>query len=195
MTPTVTRLRQERPGWVAVELDGVRWRTLPAEAVVRAGLGAGVELDRARAALLARERRRVVAMGVAGAALARRELTRAELAERLRRRSVAPRAAGAALDAAARAGAQDDRRAARVRAEALAGRGYGDEGIMADLNVRGVAPELAAEAVAALEPERERAARLIARLGPGVRTAQALARRGFAEDVVAAAVADQSDYE
>ena len=39
--PTVTGLREDRRGRVAVELDGSPWRTLPADVVVRAGSPAG----------------------------------------------------------------------------------------------------------------------------------------------------------
>ena len=192
--PTVTRLRQTRPGWVAVELDGELWRTLPHEAVVRAGLAVGAPLERPAAAVLARERRRLAAADIAGRALARRELTRSELEERLRRRGVGEAAAEEALDAAARAGAQSDTRAARRRAEAMAARGWGDEAIRADLAGRGVAPELADEALAALEPELERARAEAARLGQGLRAAQALARRGFSEENIVTAVADMPEW-
>lgn len=193
--PTVTRLRHTRPGWVAVELDGARWRTLPAEAVVRAGLVVGRELDRRSAGVLARERRRLAALDVAGKALARRELTRAELAERLERRGVTETTAGETLDAVARAGAQNDGRAARQRAAAMAARGWGDEAIAADLAGRGVEAEVAAEALAGLAPELERARALAAKLGPGLRTAQALARKGFAEETIVSAIAGSSEWE
>jgi regulatory protein len=193
MAPTVTRLRHERPGWVAVELDGVRWRTLPAEAVLRAGLAPGIELDRRRAATVARERRRLRALGAAGKALARRELTRAELAERLQRGNLAPRDRDAALDAVARAGLQDDGRVARARAEQLAARGYGDLAIRADLERRGLSGDDVAASLAELAPESLRAARFVAQSGGGVRAARALARRGFADETIAALVADSAE--
>lgn len=187
MTPTVTRLRLVRPGWVAVELDDARWRTLPAEAVVRAGLAVGSELSRPQAAVLARERRRAVAVGAAGAALARRDLTRAELAGKLERKGVAPVERERTLETVARAGLQDDGRAAHARAARMAERGYGDDAIRADLEQRGVESELREQVVAALPAERERADGIVAKLGHGVRTAQTLARRGFAEEIVVAA--------
>ena len=46
-------------------------------------------------------------------------------------------------------------------------------------------------ALASLEPERERAVRVIARRGSGPATARLLAGRGFAEDAVEAAVAPE----
>lgn len=194
MAPTVTRLRHARPGWVAVDLDGARWRTLPAEAVLRAGLGPGVELRRDRAVALARELRRLRSLGLAGKALAQRELTRAELDERLARHKLAPRDREAALAAVARAGLQDDGRAARSRAEALAQRGYGDLAIRADLEQRGVPAELVDEAIAGVAPEAERAGRLIERLGRSARTTRALARRGFGEGVLDSSIAESPDY-
>lgn len=193
MPPTVTRLRHERPGWVAVELDGARWRTLPAEVVLRAGLAPGVELGRQRAVTVARERRRLEALGAAGKALARRELTRAELAERLQRRNLAPRDRDAALDAVARAGLQDDGRVARARAEQLAARGVGNLAIRADLERRGLSSEDVAVSLAGLEPEVLRAARFVERGGHGAHTAQALARRGFDDETIEALVADSAE--
>ena len=56
--PVVSGLRELPSGRVAVELDGARWRTVPAEVVVRVRLGVGEELDRPRARELARELRR-----------------------------------------------------------------------------------------------------------------------------------------
>ena len=55
---TVSALVRGRRGQIRVELDGVPWRLLPEEAVVRAGLSVGLELDRSRLVTLARERRR-----------------------------------------------------------------------------------------------------------------------------------------
>lgn len=195
MSPTVTRLRQQRPGWVAVDLDGTTWRTLPAEAVVAAGLAADTPLTRRQAATLARERRRILALTVAGRALARRELSRAELAGRLERNGVTARSGEAALDTLARVGAQSDDRAARARAENMAARGWGNEAILADLEQRGIARETAEAAVDALEAEADRAQRIVARHGRTVKAAQTLARRGFPEEIVVAVVADGANDE
>jgi regulatory protein len=76
-------------------------------------------------------------------------------------------------------GAVDDARFALSRAQHLAGKGYGDEAIRADLAREGVDVELAAEAVSGLEPEPERAKALVARRGADARTARWLAGRGF----------------
>jgi SOS response regulatory protein OraA/RecX len=184
---TITALRAERPGRVAVELDGAPWRTLPVEAVLRAGLATGRVLDRPRARLLRRELRRLEALSAAGRALRGRELAAAELEARLERAGVAPRARREALAALDRAGLVDDRRFASDRAAVLAKRGYGDEWIRWDLQRRGVTAELVEGAIAELEDERDRAERVAARRGGGPKAARALARRGFGEDAVEAA--------
>jgi SOS response regulatory protein OraA/RecX len=185
--PTITRLRAERSGRVRVELDGARWRTLPLEAVVRAGLEVGGELDRPRARLLRRELRRVEALAAAGRALGRREFSAAGLSERLERAGVAPAPRAEAMDVLERAGALDDRSFARRRAAALAERGYGDAWIRWDLGRKAVARELVEDAVADLEPEIARAQAIVRGCGGGERAARRLARRGFGEDAVEAA--------
>ena len=75
------------------------------------------------------------------------------------------------LDRLEEMGYVDDVRTASARALRLAERGYGDEYIRADLSQRGLPSE---EAIAALDPEHERAARFAAK---GLTW---LARRGFA---------------
>lgn len=184
---TVTALRAERRGRVAVELDGLPWRALPLEPVVRAGLAVGLPLDRARARTLARELRRAGALGAAGRALRHRDLTAGALGDRLERAGVAPAARRDAIGTLERAGLVDDSRVAAARADLLAGRGYGDEAIRWDLERRGVGGEQAEAVVATLEPERERAGRIVAARGGGAATARLLARRGFGEEAVGAA--------
>jgi SOS response regulatory protein OraA/RecX len=65
------------------------------------------------------------------------------------------------------------------RAEALAGRGFGDAAIRYDLEQEGLAAELVEEALAGLEPEPERARALVERRGAELRTVRWLAARGF----------------
>jgi SOS response regulatory protein OraA/RecX len=72
-----------------------------------------------------------------------------------------------------------------ARAEQLAGRGYGDEWIRADLASQGVDAEAVEAALLELTPERERAEPLAVDL----RSARTLARKGFSEDVVESVVA------
>ena len=89
-----------------------------------------------------------------------------------------------ALDTLERVGYVDDGRFASGRAASLAGRGYGDEAIRAFLEADGVAAETLEAALAALEPEPERARRLVARLGATPRTAAQLQRKGFGEEAL-----------
>ena len=184
--PTITALRSARPGRVAVELDDAPWRTLPVEAVLRAGLAAGRTLDRPRARLLRRELRRLEALSAAGRALRGRDLASAELADRLERAGVPPGTRAETLAVLDRAGLVDDRRFADDRAATLARRGYGDAWIRWDLERRGVAHELVEEAIAGLEGERTRLERIVRERGGGPRVARTLARRGFGEDAVEA---------
>jgi SOS response regulatory protein OraA/RecX len=167
---TVTALRERARGRVEVELDGTPWRALPADVVVRGGLVVGRRLDRETARALARELRRSRALHDAVRVLRHRDLSRHALARRL----TGP-GRHDALAALEQSGILDDRRAATARAAALAGRGYGDAAIRFRLEGEGFAADDAAEAIAALEPEPERANRLAER----GRTPRWLAARGF----------------
>jgi regulatory protein len=120
--------------------------------------------------------------------LRHRDRPRRQVEDRLIAAGVEEEARAEALDTLERVGYVDDGRYAAARAETLAGRGYGDEGILHLLESDGVDAERAAAAVAALEPERARALRLVARLGASPRTAGQLQRKGFSEDSVEAAL-------
>jgi SOS response regulatory protein OraA/RecX len=186
--PVITALRERPRDRVEVELDGVPWRLVPAEAVVRTGLAVGRALDREVARTLGRELRRAEALGVALRALGHRDLSRRKLEERLSRRGTRADARAEALGALERVGLVDDGRVASARAQALAGRGYGDAAVRFALEGEGLAPELVAAALAGLEPEALRARALLARRGGGPAAARWLASRGFdattLEDVV-----------
>lgn len=184
---TVTALRSAGRGRVRVELDGEEWRVLPLEPVMRAGLAEGLTLDRARLRALARELRRARALGAAGRVLARRDLSEQRLRERLIRAGIAPAGTEEAVGTLRRAGLVDDERFALARALALAERGLGDAAIRFDLERQGVPAAALEAALAALEPERDRAERIVARRGGGPTTARYLARRGFGEEVIEAA--------
>jgi SOS response regulatory protein OraA/RecX len=186
--PHVTALRRERAGRIAVDLDGAAWRLLPLDVVVRAGLTVGEELDRSRARTVRRELRRHEALALSTRTLRHRDLSTRRLEQRLERRSVAPAERARAVETLTRAGLLDDERFARSRSTALAGRGYGDAAIRFDLERLGVTADLVEAVVAELEPDRVRAARVAAAAGGGVRAARMLARRGFGEDAVQAAV-------
>ena len=188
--PVVSGLRELPSGRIAVELDGARWRTVPAEVVVRVRLGVGEELDRPRARELARELRRARAVDTALRAVSRREQSSAELDRRLRQRGFAPGLREETLNRLEHVGLVDDERYALRRAESLAERGQGDEAILWRLERDGVARETAAKAVAALAPERQRARLVVAAQGGGLRTARELARRGFGEDAVEEALGE-----
>lgn len=185
----VTRVAALTPGRVAVELDGARWRVLPAEAVVRAGLTAGEELTRAQARTLARERRRLRALGLASRALRHRDLPAAELAERLARHGVGATERARAVATLERAHLVDDARFATGRAQTLACRGSGDALIRDDLERRGIAAELVEAALGSLAPESERAQRIVDSRGRTPKTLRFLAARGFGEDVLDGLVA------
>ncbi len=184
----VTALRT-RGGRVTVELDGSAWRTLPLEAVVRAGLAEGCELHRERARALARERRRAEALDAAARALRVRDRSERELDDRLAARGVAPAHRRDVVGVLRRAGVLDDGRFAETRAAALAERGYGDAAIRHDLEQRGLDATAVAEAIGGLIPEEERVAALEDRFGGGLRAARALARRGFGDEALERLVA------
>jgi SOS response regulatory protein OraA/RecX len=182
--PEVTALRARGRGRVEVELDGAPWRTVPEEAVLRAGLDVGRELDRERARTLRRELVRLRALSVATSALRRRDLSEEELTARLARAGTTQRARGQTIGALERAGLVDDARAARLRATALAERGYGDAAIEADLERRSFAAAARAEALASLPPEDERLETILAARGTGPRTSRYVAARGFGEEAI-----------
>src|ERR687892_2390089 len=116
---TVTALRGRPKGRVRVELDGEPWRTLPAEAVVRAGLAVGCVLDRPTVRTLRRELRRAEALTRAGRALRSRDLPERALDARLERAGFAEHEREATLGTLTRAGLVDDARYAHARAAAL----------------------------------------------------------------------------
>lgn len=182
--PRLTALRRARPGFVALELDGRPWRTVPDDVVARAGLAAGEELDRPALRLLRAELVRARGLRVASRALARRDLSAAELDARLERARVAPSVAAELAGTLERAGLVDDERFAAGRAESLAARGWGDAAIAARLEAVGVDEAVARVAVAALEPEAARARVLVERESDPVRQARLLARRGFGEETL-----------
>jgi regulatory protein len=185
--PTVTALREDRRGRVAVDLDGELWRVVPVDVVVRAGLAEGRALDRPTLRLFRRELRRAEALAVAGRALRARDLSTRRLEERLERATVPPATRAESLDVLTRAGVLDDNRFAESRAQSLAARGYGDAAIRRDLERQGIEAEGISGALAMLEPEIERARQVVARRGAGHRTARYLAARGFAEEALEAA--------
>jgi SOS response regulatory protein OraA/RecX len=184
VTPTVTGLRELKRGRVAVELDGRSWRVLPADAVVRTALTAGRKLDRPKARELARELRRAKALAAAKRSLAASGRSERALEQRLALAGHSAAAREDAIASLARAGIVDDARLAENRAELLARRGYGDSGIRADLRRRLISSDIVADAVAALEPELERAQRLLAGQSLSPALLRRLSGRGFSRDTL-----------
>jgi regulatory protein len=184
VTPVVTGLRERKRGGVAVELDGRPWRVLPADAVVRAELAVGRQLDRSTARELARGVRRAKALAQATRTLATSGRSRRELEQRLARAGHAGVAREEALATLDRAGLVDDARLAEDRAQSLARRGYGDIAIRADLRRRQINTEAATSAVDSLAPELERARDLLEgrRVTPAL--LRRLAGRGFSRDTL-----------
>jgi len=125
---------------------------------------------------------------LAARALQHRDRSRRDLEERLARAGIDVDARNDALETLERVGYVDDERFAGARAEALAGRGYGDAWIRHDLVGHGVAAEVVATAIGALVPEAERAAALVERLGSTPKTGARLARKGFGHDSLEAAL-------
>jgi regulatory protein len=125
-------------------------------------------------------------------ALRHRDRSTAELDARLAQRGVGAEEREQALETLERIGYVDDERFARTRAEQLAARGSGDALIRHDLEGRGIASEHVEAAVTGLEPEHERAARIVERRGLGPKTARYLAARGFGADALEAVVAREA---
>jgi regulatory protein len=131
------------------------------------------------------------ALAVAGQALARRDYSLQALKTRLDAAGVRSAETERALEALVRTGLIDDARLAHKLATSLAERGLGDEAILARLEADGIGVEDRRAAVGALEAE-ERRARVVAQRESGrsrPRLLALLARRGFGEQAVEAAMA------
>lgn len=186
--PTVTGLHPERRDRVRVELDGAPWRTLPASAVVSAGLRVGVLLDRPRARELRGAIRRTEALDAAGKALARRDRSVKGLEAVLEQRGIPEAERTRVVATFEGLGYLDDDRFATARAAALADRGHGDEAIRFELSREGLDEGRVLAALEGLVPELERARRLCRASEPRRRTAARLARRGFSFDTIESAL-------
>ena len=162
----ITALRERPRGQVEVDLVGRSWRLVPADAVVRTGLVVGRALDRETARALRRELRR-------SEALAFRKYEQAlqkkpDLAEALAAEGMVFLNRG-------------DKPRAKEKLEAalktdLAGR--------SSLEEDGLLPEVVKEALASLDPEPERARRLLDERGATAKTVRWLAAKGFDHSTV-----------
>jgi regulatory protein len=128
---------------------------------------------------------RTAALDWALRALRRQDLTTQELDRRLAARGFPEDEREQACTTLARTGLVDDRRFAENRALTLAARGAGDALIRHALESVGVDRELIDDALRMVEPEAERARRIVGRRGAGPKTSRYLSRRGFSEEVVA----------
>jgi regulatory protein len=117
-------------------------------------------------------------------ALRHRNRSRTDLSQRLQRAGIEPDEREAALDRLTEAGLISDERFADERARTLAQRGAGDGLIRQDLRRQGVDHESAERAMAQLEPEDERAARIFERRGGGERAVRYLAGKGFSREIL-----------
>ncbi len=121
-----------------------------------------------------------------------RDLSAVELDRRLATKGFADAEREEALATLERTGLLDDRRFAEARAAALAGRGAGDALVRHELERAGVEDEVVEDALALLEPETERARRIVERRGRDAKTARYLVRQGFSQDSLGALVASAS---
>jgi SOS response regulatory protein OraA/RecX len=151
---------------------------------VQAGIAVGSRLDRPTARELARAVRRARALAAATRSLAAGDRSQRALERRLAHAGHSAEARDEALAALGRAGLVDDMRLAANRAELLAGRGYGDAAIRADLERRLVADEAVTEAVAGLEAERDRVRGLLTGQTVTPALLRRLAARGFSHDTL-----------
>jgi regulatory protein len=133
------------------------------------------------------------ALEAALATLRRRDHSVQELDERLARKGIPEGARLHAVETLLRTGLLDDRRFAEARAAALAERGAGDALIRHTLACAGVAADVVDLALETIEPEVDRARAVVARRGPGARTARYLSGKGFAEDVIGVVAARAAD--
>ena len=121
--------------------------------------------------------------------LRHRDRATADLDRRLAASGFAEPERADAIETLTRTGVLDDARFASGRAQALAGRGAGDRLIRHDLAFGGVSRELIDEVVGELEPESERARRIVEKRGASPKTARYLAGKGFSDGAVRAAIA------
>src|SRR5215468_10018796 len=129
------------------------------------------------------------ALEAAAKALAHRDRSAANLTAYLERHGTAPEEASRAVERLQEAGYVDDARYASSRAQALAGRGYGDEGVRFELERDGVQPDEIDAALASLPPERERALSLVRAARAPAAAIRRLVAKGFSHDTIEAVLA------
>jgi regulatory protein len=112
-------------------------------------------------------------------ALRHRDRSRRDVDERLERAGISEDERARTLDALVAEGLLSDERFAEERARVLAGRGASDEQIRVELRGHGIDDEAVASALAELDAEPERAARIFDRRGGGTKALRYLAGKGF----------------
>jgi regulatory protein len=117
-------------------------------------------------------------------ALRHRNRSRHDVDRRLERAGVSPDDRTAALDRLVETGLLSDERFAGERARALSGRGAGDALIRRDLRRQGIEHAVVEQAIAGLESEEERAARVFRQRGGGAKALRYLLGRGFAAGTI-----------
>ncbi len=128
-------------------------------------------------------------------ALRHRDRSVSELRGRLAEQGYAGDECDEAIETVVRTGLVDDMRYAEARARALADRGAGDVRIRHELGHAGISRDLVQHALDALDPEAERARRIVLRRGAGAKTARYLLGKGFSESIIASAVAGEIEDE
>jgi regulatory protein len=175
-------------------VDGKAWRRVPDEVIVRCGLALGTRLERPLLRRLRTELLRAEALERSGRALAKRPLASHRLEQRLERARIPAATRRAAVETLESAGLLDDARLAESRAIALADRGWGDAAIAARLEADGFPEDLACAALEKLEPEAERAKRLVAARVDKRKAWALLARRGFSAESAESALGALDDH-
>jgi regulatory protein len=122
-------------------------------------------------------------------ALRYRDLSEYELERKLADRGFGEDARSEAATTLKRTGLLDERRFAEGRAMSLAARGAGDAFIRDALERARVPDDVVDDALAALEPESERARTIVARRGSDAKTARYLAAKGFAVETIGDVIA------
>jgi SOS response regulatory protein OraA/RecX len=126
-------------------------------------------------------------------ALRHRDRTERELDELLLSNGFSEEESADAIGRLVRTGVVSDERFAEARATSLAARGEGDALIRRRLVAAGVAFDLVADSLSSVEPELERARRIVVRRGASTKTARYLFGKGFSNEIVKVAVADGLD--
>lgn len=207
VTGTVTRLARQsrRPDRVSVFLDGRFAFGLAADVVVSLGLGKGSVVDETEYARIQRAGSQFDARQAALALLSRRPMTEAELHRKLVGKAYDPDVAAQVVARLREIGYVNDAEYAAAYAVSRSrARGYGPRRILLELRHRGIAEDLARQAVetlkegtdsaaSALEAARRAWPRLARETDRRKRTARLygyLARRGFDHDDILAAVTE-----